>query len=193
MKKGKGKDQKQDEKSFVISSAIIKDDFCNYSFIIKKGVGSGDEHNVKGSSVIHEDLASAMARFNVHLACIDEVFKHSGIEFENIDSMISDELTQLYHVTGFKISGGENDESIILIGSKHVSSVGGRIGLTTPKIPLDNLSSYQWYNELKDAADAIRNEVALYKEGKCTFIETEEQQPDPKQLKIGVDLEEGKM
>ena len=37
-----------------------------------------------------------------------------------------------------------------------VGTAGGRIELATPKIPLDNLSSYHWYNELKVAADNAR-------------------------------------
>jgi hypothetical protein len=172
------------EKSFTIKEASIKDDYCNYTFEITKGVGAGDTHSVKGSGIIEEDMRDAFRAFNVHLAAIDDVFKLSGIEIEDIEKFHNHELTANYHVNAFKIKGGSENESIILIGSKFVGTAGGRIELATPKIPLDNMSSYQWYNELKAAADKAREEVALYKEGKYTTAE-EEEEPNPRQLTIG--------
>lgn len=177
-----------EEKSFSIMEASIKDDFCNYTFKIINGVGSGDTHSVKGSGIIEDDMRDAFSIFNVHLATIDDVFKLSGIEMEDIDNHHNHELTSHYHVTGFKIKGGIENESIILIGSKYVGTAGGRIELVTPKIPLDNLSSYHWYNELKAAADKAREEVALYKEGKYTAVEVEEERTNPRQLSIGDEI-----
>jgi hypothetical protein len=174
----------QEEKEFIIKDATIKDDFCNYSYEIASGIGLGDMHSVKGKGIIEDDMRNAFASFNVHMACIDDVFKHSGVEVEDIDSMKDDQLTFLYTVTGFKIKGGKDDESIILIGNKYVSSAGGRIELETPKIPLDNLSSYKWYNELKAAADDARREVELYKEGKYTSPEADEPEEKFSQTKM---------
>lgn len=174
-----------DEKSFSIKEASLKDDFCNYTFEITHGVGSGDTHSVKGSGIIEDDMRDAFSKFNVHLAAIDDVFRLSGIELEDIDNYHAHELATRYHVTGFKIKGGTENESIVLIGSKYVGTAGGRIELATPKIPLDNLSSYHWYNELKVAADNAREEVALYKEGKYTAAVEEEEKANPRQLTIG--------
>lgn len=171
------------KRPFDITAAAIKDGFCNYSYEIIEGVGLGDSHAVKGSGLIEDDMLNAFSVFNVHLAVIDDVFKHSDIEFDNIDKMHGEELTGLYHVTGFKIKGSKDNESIILVGNKYVSQAGGRLELETPKIPLDNLSSYKWYNELKAAADKARLEVALYKEGKYTAIEVIEEE-DTKQTSI---------
>lgn len=172
-----------EQKPYIIKEAIIKDDYCNYAFEILSGIGAGDTHSVKGSGIIMDDMKEAFNRFNVHLAVIDDVFKHSGIEIEDIDKYHGHDLAFLFTVTGFKISGGEDNESIILKGSKYVSSAGGRIELASPKIPLDNLSSYKWYNELRAAADSARMEVALYKEGKVVPAE-EDEKPNPKQLTI---------
>ena len=36
---------------------------------------------------------------------------------------------------------------------------------------MDELSSYQWKNELKTAVDNIRHEVALYKEGNFDVVD----------------------
>jgi hypothetical protein len=183
LKKLLKKDAEGNERAYVIKDATIKDDFCNYGYEIKSGIGIGDTHNVKGSGIIDNDLREALGVFNVHLAAIDDAFKFSKYEIEDIDKEHVHELTGLYSVTGFKMSGTEEAESIILIGSKYVSA-GGRIKLETPKIPLDSASSYKWYNELKAAADTAREEVALYKEGKCTPPEEEETDGPLKQTTI---------
>lgn len=195
IKKATAKLKSDVERNYEIIGAQIKDDYCNYTFEIKSGVGIGDTHNVKGSGIVEGDMHEAFGKFNVHLACIDDVFKHSGIDFERIDEVAMHELTNTYHVTGFKIKGGKDNESIILIGSKHVSEAGGRIEIQTPKIPLDNFSSYKWYNELKEVADGARLEVALYKEGKYILADEPEPLPDPNQTALPLesdnDLENG--
>jgi len=169
-------------KPFVITSASIKEELCAYSYEIKTGVGVGFTHNVKGTEVIHEDMRCAFERLNVHLALIDDVFKHSAIEVEQIGpAMENHELTANYSVSGFKIKGNGKDESVILIGTKYVTA-GGHIGLETPRVPLDNMSSYTWYNELKEAVDEARHEVELYQGGK--FIPSEPKETNV-QLSIG--------
>lgn len=173
----------ENENPFEIRNAAIKDEFCNYSFEIKSGVGLGDTHGVKGSGIIDDDMITVFEKFNAHLACIDDMFKHNGVEVENIDSMHNNELTGLYVVTGFKVKGNDENEAIILVGTKHISCSGDRINIETPRIPLDDLSSYKWYNELRDILYEARAEVLLYKNGKCT-IPAEPEKEDPKQLKI---------
>lgn len=100
-KKKKDEEQKQ-IKPFEITSAQIADDFCNYSFEILSGVGVGDTHNVKGKGIIDGDLQVAFSKFNAHLAFVDDVFSHSGIEVEDIDLMHNHDLTLLFNVTGFR-------------------------------------------------------------------------------------------
>lgn len=174
---------KSSDRAFVIKEATIKDDFCNYSYEIISGIGRGDSESAKGSNIIDIDMHKAFAKFNVHLAVIDDAFKYKGVEIADIDKEHNHELTGYYQVTGFKIKGGKENESIVLIGTKYVSTAGARMEIATPKIALDNLSSYKWYNELRKAADNAREEVALYKEGKYTEVEPEEKE-DPAQLKI---------
>jgi len=190
-KKKANKDEETIVKEFEITGASIKDDFCTYSFSIKSGVGIGDTHNVKGSGIVDPDMHEAFRGLNAHLAAIDDMFKHNGIEVENIDEMHNNPLTDLFSVTGFVIKGSEDNESIILKGNKYLSSTGGRMELETPKIPLDNLSPYQWHNELKIASDKARYEVELYKGGKCTPVEHEEAK-DKNQLTIGDAIEDAK-
>lgn len=191
-KRGKAKDKVsapiKEEITYIIKEASLKDDFCNYKYEITEGVGIGDDHTVKGTGIIKDDMRHAFGNLIVHLAVIDDVFKHSGIEIDDIEKFHTHDLTALYHVTGIKIKGSRENETVILIGSKHVSSAGGRIDIATPKVAMDNFSSYKWYNELKAAVDEVRREVALYKEGKYTPVEVEEEGENPRQLKLGEDV-----
>lgn len=184
MAKRKKEDETILEKQVEITGASIKDDFCNYTYEIRSGVGMGDTHTVKGSGIIDDDLREAFQKLNVHLACLDGVFKHKGIKVKNIDDLHTHELALDYQVTSFTIKGTSESQSIILKGTKHIDCASDRGELTLPRIPLDNLSSYPWWNELKEAADVARLEVELYKDGKNTPVEPDEK-GDPNQLTIG--------
>jgi len=123
-----------------IRGATIKDDLCNYDYEIVKGRSRGFTHGVKGKGIVDDDMKNAFAKLNVHLAVVDDIFKHSGVEITDIDAMHNDELATLYEVSGFKIKGGDENEAIILIGNKYISG-GSRMALESPKITLDELSS----------------------------------------------------
>ena len=167
------------EISYEILNASLKDDFCNFTYKVTGGIGLGSVHNVKDMpGIIKDELREAFVKFNVHLAVIDEIFKSSNIEIKDVDMMHTHEHTTLYNVTAFKIKGGKSNETIVLTGNKFVSIVAGRIELETPAVSLDNLSNYKWYNELKTAADEVRKQVSLYKEG--NYIPVKEQ-PDENQ------------
>jgi hypothetical protein len=184
--------KKKEEKAAVSSdieiiAAEVKDDFCNYGYKIISGVGQGDKIPKRnGAGIIDDDMKDVFQKFNAHLAVIDDAFHHKGIEIKNIDKMHNHELTALYEVTGFKTKGGEDNRSVSIIGSKHIQA-GGRIALETPYMPLDNLSSYKWYNELSDLLEAAKEEVLLYSQGKYTPVEEE---ANPDQLTIGDAIEE---
>lgn len=179
------------ELPYNISQASLKDDFCSYSYIVKEGLGVNDQHDVKGSKMVTDDLIQAFGKLNVHLAVIDDVFKHKDIEIDDIDNFHADEITGMYSVSGIRIKGSDENESVVLVGNKYVSCSGSRISIETPKIPLDNLSSYKWYNELKAAVDVVRKEVSLYKEGKYVAYEEDEETTSSTQMTIGTEMEEG--
>lgn len=171
------------ERQYVINTAHLKDIYCHYSFKVIDGIETGGEHSVKIDNEVTDDLIKAFNQLNVHLAFIDDVFKHAGIEVVDLDRYHGDPLTMLYSVSGFKITGDEGDETVVLSGSKYVS-LGGRINIQTPKITLDENSSYKWYNEMRDAIATARREVSLYREGKFIAHKDEEDKPNPKQMKI---------
>jgi hypothetical protein len=177
-------DDNENERGISIIAAKIKDGLCHYSYEILEGVGQGATHNVKGPGIIKDSLRKAFERLRVHMAVIDDAFKNSGIEIDDIDNFHNAELTGCYVVDGLKIKGSAENESIILLGNKYVSAAGGRMELASPKIPLDNLSSYKWYNELKVLSDNARAEVELYNAGNYTPIEKEEEDVNYKQATI---------
>lgn len=172
------------ERDYQITGATIKDMLCNYNYTVTGELNAGETGAIKGPGVVDKDLLSAMARFNVHLACLDDAFKTANIEigidneFKNIDTLRSHELTGNYIVTGFIIRGGVGNESLILIGTKYISMCGDHMELKTPKIPLANGSSYTWHNELSEVCELVREEVALYREGKYTEKEPKEKKED---------------
>ena len=169
------------ERDYIITGATIKDGKCDYSYRVTEGNGIGDTHNVKGVGIHDDDLATAFGKLNAHMALIDDAFKNSNEEVTKITGKIHNHvLTALYGVSGFAIKGDEN-ESVILTASKQISCSGEHMQIKTPKIPIDKLSSYTHWSDLLDTMDHVREEVALYKEGKCTNPEPIE---DPAQLRI---------
>lgn len=177
------------ELDYQITSATIKDGVCNYSYEVTEGVNAGDTHNVKGTGLVMEDLERAFARLNVHMAMLDDVFKHAKVAIENIDAMRGHELALLYTLTGITFKGSAEDESIVLIGYKAISFSGEHIELKSPRIPLNNTSSYPFVKELNQCAQDARNEVMLYAEGKFTKPEATEE-TDSKQLTINDVIDE---
>lgn len=112
-----------------ITAVSLKDDFCDYSYEITNLVGIGNIHNVKGKGIIDDDLRNAFNRLNVHLGVIDGKF---GI-VEQVEDLRNDEDVALYNVTGIKMRGTEEDESVILTGTKFCPNISGRIDVTTGK------------------------------------------------------------
>lgn len=171
--------EEENQREFIILEGAIKDDFCHFKYEVIKGVGRGFQHSVKGDGVIMDDMREAFSKFNVHMAVMDDVFKHAGIDIMDIEQCHGEELTGLFTCTGFKIKSSGTMDSIVLVGNKWVSG-GGRIEFETPRVPMDNLSSYKWWNELKTASDNAREEVALYMEGKYEVAELDPEEEKKK-------------
>lgn len=151
-------------RGYKITEAFISDDYCNYKFEVTDKIGFGDEHSVKGKGIIKDSLKDAFAALNVHLACIDDSFINIDKETASFHQFLNDDSTFRYRVRGIKVRGSGDGMTVILYGTKRIS-LGGLINIDTPKIALDNLSGYQWYNELKESVEKILEEVSLYREG----------------------------
>lgn len=177
-------DESAEVKTFEVISTKIQDDFCEYSYEIIDGVGSGDVHKVKGdkSKIIDEDMKISFSRLDVHLAFIDDVFKNASIEVKNIKGFHNHEFTGLFTVNAFKLIGEEDSKQVVLSGFKTVN-VGGIMNIESPKIYLNGMGGYPFATELKAALDAVIVEVEEYKNGKYTKLH-EDEKPGKNQLSI---------
>ena len=172
------------EKPLLIVQGTLNDEFCNYGIQINTGPTKGMIHMVKGKpNIVHEDLSDAFQKFRPHLAALSNAYDWSGIELNNFQDVTENQLVDLFHVTGFKIKGAGEAESIALFGSYHSMTANGRVNADTDFISLEEGSDYQWYNELREAADLVRSEIEQYNNGKCT-PPPESEQVDKKQLSI---------
>jgi hypothetical protein len=178
-----------EEKEFIITKASMNDLNLNYSFKVVLGLGCGDTHSVHGSGLMKDSLIHSFGRLRVHLAVIDDAFRNADIEMDDIDQHHTDEIIADYHIVGIEVKGAGEAEMVKIIGNKYSQSGGGRIETKTPWMPLDNVSSYQWYNELKAAVDTIRDEVSAYKNGNYDTVEAPDEKPNPLQLTIGAEID----
>lgn len=189
-KRKKEKEVPAEAKPVLFTGATLRDGFCDYSMTIKQGTGVGN-HTVKGEGLYKPDLHNAFKRLNVHLALIDDVFKHAGLEIENVNDADNTELSGLYDVSAIKLKGTEENLSVVLIGDKYVTSTGGeRIQLQSPKISLVAGSIYKWYNELKEAVDIVLAEVEAYHNGKWDPVEEEVKNPNQLTIEEAIEAEE---
>lgn len=183
------------KRDYEVTNATIKDGYCIYDIVYIEGTQKG--RNVKVSDrkhIILEDMEQAFATFNRHLAVTDDLFIIGRTEVLDIDKEVDHDYCAMFDTNGFVVKGSEENRSIILSGYKRLS-LGGTISYTSQRIDLDDTSRYKWHNELRLAMDIVREEVALYHEGKYNML-AEDFKPegdpiDPAQLKMSFLSPEG--
>lgn len=80
MSKKKNEKKKEAEvKPLVFIMGTMRDGVLDYNYEIKAGIGVGHIHKVRGKGIFDDDLSMAFSKLNVHLAAIDDVFKHADI------------------------------------------------------------------------------------------------------------------
>lgn len=185
-----------DKYPFEILGATLSDGFCNYTYKVTDGIGLGDVHSVDGKGIVKDELTNAYNRLMVHMAAVDLQFVNEtwiipeGAPDKkrpvNIYSFVTDERTNNFRVTSFKLSGSKDDLHVTLTGTKYISIISGRNKIVTDKILLQNLSGYPWHEELKNDLEKLCYEVSEYKMGNYTPVETKEilQKAEKKKLKI---------
>lgn len=162
------------ENPFLIVQGTLNDEHCNFGMQRNTGDTKGMVDTIKGKPlIVHDDLRNAFLEFRPHLAALCD--RIDGDE-ENFDAVANHPNVDLYNVTGFKIKGAGEAESISLIGSFHSMTAEGRHDVTTAPVSLEGDAGYRWYNELRDTADKVRMEIELYNKGKCTPAEEEYQE-----------------
>ncbi len=157
-----------EEKDFEVTGAQIYDGKCNFTIKVNKGKAIGT-HTVKGEGLVDADMEIAFSFLNVHFAILDDIFKHSGIEIESIKKFNNHELSLLYHVTGIKIKGGEENPTITLTATKTVTN--GTVSFDSIPVKLIAGSGHEFWKELKKAVEKAVEEVEEYINGKFTPID----------------------
>lgn len=155
--------EKMNEKQFEIRSAALKDMSCNYTYEVLTGKTKGDVMKRTGAQIIHEDLDKAFSEMDVFLAHIDGAFSSWANNQTPIQDLEEHEDLNNYGVTGFKISGSDENKSVIIGGYKETGY--GIINFETPKIKLYN-TPYLYVEELNDRLKLAFNEVEEYMNGK---------------------------
>lgn len=152
-----------EEKLIEIRSAALKDMSCNYTYELLFGKTKGDVMKRTGAQIIHEDLNNAFSEMDVFLAHIDGAFSSWANNQTSIQDLEEHEDLNNYGVTGFKISGSDENKSVIIGGYKETGY--GIIHFETPKIKLSN-TPYLYVEELNDRLKLALNEVEEYMNGK---------------------------
>lgn len=158
-------------KELEIKSANISDALCNYSYELLKGKTKGDTLQRKGAHIVHDDLQIKFDRLNVFLAHLDDAYTGNK-NTTPLSELEAEVETEKYYVTGFKVSGVEENKSIILQGWKDV--LNGIIKFEAPKIKFS--SAYLYLSDLKERVQEAIEEVEQYMNGKTA------PQDDPNQV-----------
>ena len=155
--------------------------------LVVEGSGSvTNEITKKCNTLVHEDLKKALSKLKLHLIVICDLrhadIIHNADEFDQIDL----EQFKEYEVTGFSIGGEDDNEGVVLIGSRKFSS-GKVLNIVTPFTKyVDENDPYVFASELSlDIASAVY-EVEQYlfhdkyavKQLEMDFIDTEEAPAD---------------
>lgn len=181
-------DLQEIEKEILMRSAMIKGTDCHYSFeALKsnsdKGYHAGTVYPVKPKNTIIKDtLSDAMAKGNVHLACLDDAFLLSDIDFDNLALVSQEEIVEDYNVEGIALKGNEGDFKVIITGKKFSRTAKERINLEV-QVALAEHGTYVHRELLQAWVDEVMKEAELYMHGNYDLAEEDELE-DPKQTKI---------
>lgn len=160
----------QVEKDVEIKSASLKDALCNYGYELLTGKTKGDVIPTRrGTHIIHEDLENSFDRFKVFAAHLDDAFTGNDNATE-LSTLENSPETDNYFVSGFKISGVEENKSVTLGVTKYVTQ--GVFSYDTPKVKLNG--NYLYLTQLQEYLDNAIKEVEFYMNGKSA--------PQPEQI-----------
>lgn len=164
------------KEQFEVKTAKMHDFKVQYSYELLTGVTEGDILVRKGTNIYHPDLKESFENLDVFLAHIDGAFESWANNQTPLQELEADEKLQRYSVLDFRITGNEENKSVIIIGEKNTSY--GVMRCETPKIKLES-TNYLYIEELNERILQCQNEVLLYMSGKKEKVED-----DPNQVKM---------
>lgn len=161
------------DKEVEIKGAAISDALCSYSYELLKGPTKGDTLGHKGAHIIHDDLQDKFNNLSVFFAHLDDAYT-GNTNSTTLEELEKEVETEKYYVTGFKISGVEENKSVMLSGWKEVTE--GIIKFDSPRIKFS--SAYIYLHQFKVRIYEAVFEVEEYRNGKSA------PQDDPNQVNM---------
>jgi hypothetical protein len=144
------------EANIVVKSAIINDGHLKYVYMIPKSTGD-DKISRTGGGTVHPDLVNTFARFDVHL---------SALAYQPDEMDVEDGTINPCSTTGFKLKGADDDQSIIIIGTRQLPN-GKTLQISTPEQKYaDDLYTYEGTPDMLDVITDSIHEVEQYLQGK---------------------------
>ncbi len=149
-------------KEVEIKNASIKDMQCTYGYELLTGKTKGDTLSRGGVHVIHEDLQESFNELTIFIAHVDGAFSSWANNQTPLAELEEKEELEKYSISGFRISGAEENRSVIISGSKETPY--GTMAVTTPKLKMNG--NYLYLDELEVRLVAAISEVEEYMDGK---------------------------
>lgn len=177
-----------EEKEVMMRSAQIKGTDCHYSFEAlqsnkEKGYHKGVVYPVKTKdTIIKESFRDTIREGRVHLACLDDAFLLSQIDFNNLALVKNEDLVDDYAVLGIQLKGNEGDLKVIITGKKFSKTAKEWIEFDVPVV-LEEYGDYVHREFLKQWVEKVMREAELYMHGNYDLV-VDEDLEDPKQTKI---------
>jgi hypothetical protein len=146
------------------SAELVDQMFCNYKYKHNVGPNTTNTVSTKSEVPVHPDMVMGFRKLDAHLALICEEVDASLIgDINDIDHQPTSDKISKFTVTKFSLDGGDAALSVVLSGTKELST-GEAIKLETPKIFIDD--SYPFATELGGTIQDCVAEVEEYMKGK---------------------------
>lgn len=140
-----------------IKKAVIKNDRCNVEF---EESTAADLNKCKKEcgAIIHNDLLAALSKLKTHLVVLTEQPEADNVTKSNIDEFDLSLLAN-YTITGYSLSGSDEDAGATIIGQKLLKS-GSVLNLTSPLTKYTD--DYDYAEQLGIDIESCNYEVKEY-------------------------------
>ncbi len=123
----------------------------------------------KSSQALHIDLDEAMKRLRIHLVVVCEQPEALHIDESNVYDFDVEEIEN-YEVTGYTISGSDENAGVVLTGKKLLKN-GTVLNLNTPFTKFEDEENYKFGGSLSSDIEACNFEVEAHFNGKWGIVQ----------------------
>lgn len=141
--------------------------FLSYEYNLEEA-GISAKNKTQSTAPIHEDLENAFRKLVPHFILLTEELPEDKVsDIIEYGTEMSEDMQRKYAVTEFSFNGTEDARTVTLTGYKVLSN-DRTVNFSTPsqKLHDEEREGYKFDEELRDAVDALVQEVHLYMDGK---------------------------